>query len=510
MTNLLTSPLIQTDAGWFSLPSLLAAMAQGKVQSFPAMRPHQRPAWHMFLVQLAVLALNGAGLKDIPEDAEAWAAALRGLTPDFQDDCPWFLIGEDRSKPAFLQPAETGGGNWSRVRTPDALDMVITARNHDLKAEVAAVSAPQDWVFALVSLQTMEGFGGRGNYGIARMNGGSSSRAMISLAPVVPGSSQIDPSKWWRRDVKCLLTVRDSLSGIALIWLHPWPDNQSLSWERLDDLCVEVCRRVRLVEDGGIVALKCPSTAPRIDAKALKGNTGDPWAPIEVTEGKSFTLGDRDWTARDLNTLMFEGAAWKRPRLAEPFDGEDTSAMAIVAEAFSRGNSKTDGFKSRVVPVPKAVVKVAFGSSVREVCDGILADIASIEGALKFGLRLYSSEGDKAKLDSTMKSASARGRLDSSFGNYLASYRDAADQAFFPEMWVRLAAKPHPALEIARRKFVDLLTTYAKAEFELALDSLPCATLMRPRARVRAEAAFYGSLHKIKEGWAKEETSHDA
>ena len=36
--------------------------------------------------------------------------------------------------------------------------------------------------------------------------------------------------------------------------------------------------------------------------------------------------------------------------------------MVLVAEAFARGNSKTDGFKSRVIPVPKAVRKVMFGT----------------------------------------------------------------------------------------------------------------------------------------------------
>lgn len=59
--DLLRDPLIGTDGGMVSLPGLLAAMAQGRVASFPALRPHQRPAWHTFLVQLAVLALGRAG-----------------------------------------------------------------------------------------------------------------------------------------------------------------------------------------------------------------------------------------------------------------------------------------------------------------------------------------------------------------------------------------------------------------------------------------------------------------
>ena len=189
--NLLITPTIQTNRGALTLPGLFAAMARGEVTDFPALRPHQRPAWHMFLVQLAVLARSGQN-GALPEDEETWRANLRALTPEFDDDAPWHLIGEDPAKPAFLQPPDPGGLKWSDVATPDALDMLITSRNHDLKREIAHNATPQDWLFALVSLQTMEGFGGAGNYGIARMNGGSSSRAMIGLAPAHLGSAVIN------------------------------------------------------------------------------------------------------------------------------------------------------------------------------------------------------------------------------------------------------------------------------------------------------------------------------
>jgi hypothetical protein len=138
--NLLTEPLIQSDVGWHSLPGLLAAMARGEVSSFPALRPHQRPAWHMFLVQLATLALDAAGERDLPVGGTDWAAALRALIPGHDDDAAWHLVVEDSARPAFLQPPDPGGLNWSNVPTPDALDMLITARNHDLKAQIAQVS----------------------------------------------------------------------------------------------------------------------------------------------------------------------------------------------------------------------------------------------------------------------------------------------------------------------------------------------------------------------------------
>ena len=61
--------------------------------------------------------------------------------------------------------------------------MLVTSKNHDLKSAVAVQAGVDDWIFALITLQTMEGFGGAGNYGISRMNGGLGSRPAFSLVP---------------------------------------------------------------------------------------------------------------------------------------------------------------------------------------------------------------------------------------------------------------------------------------------------------------------------------------
>ena len=213
MFNLLSDKLISVGGGGTqSLPGLFALMSRGQRVQFPAMRPHQRPAWHMFCVQLAALALWTGGRAEPPENEGRWRDLLRGLTPDFRDDEPWCLVVEDRAKPAFLQPPDPGGLKWSPVSTPDALDMLITARNHDLKQQVMREARPEDWMFALVSLQTMEGYNGAGNYGIARMNKGSSSRVMLSLAPQQGDSLEPDRATWWRRDVGVLLSRRASTS----------------------------------------------------------------------------------------------------------------------------------------------------------------------------------------------------------------------------------------------------------------------------------------------------------
>ena len=67
--NLLTDPILTLSSGdKVSLPALFAEMARGQARGFPALRPHQRPAWHMFLVQLAVLSLHAANRDDLPAD----------------------------------------------------------------------------------------------------------------------------------------------------------------------------------------------------------------------------------------------------------------------------------------------------------------------------------------------------------------------------------------------------------------------------------------------------------
>ena len=152
--NLLTDAVFTVTGGdKLSLPEIFAAMSRLEVRGFTALRPHQRPAWHMFLGQLAALALWKAEREDLPMSASDWIQYLRALTPDYPDDEPWRLVVANSAKPAFLQPPVPDPGSsklkWSSLSTPDALDMLITSRNHDLKQQVAKNAALEDWVFAL-------------------------------------------------------------------------------------------------------------------------------------------------------------------------------------------------------------------------------------------------------------------------------------------------------------------------------------------------------------------------
>ena len=153
--------------------------------------------------------------------------------------------------------------------TPDELDILVTSKNHDLKSSVASRAAPGDWLFALVTLQTMEGFGGAGNYGVSRMNGGFGSRPAFTLAPVEGLGAHL------RMDIVTLLDQMGSLArefpmrpgGIGLVWTVPWDGArvEELLLERLHPFYIEVCRRIRLRPgpEGNLAAVRTSSKAAR-------------------------------------------------------------------------------------------------------------------------------------------------------------------------------------------------------------------------------------------------------
>lgn len=500
--NLLVDSVISTSSRErLSLPALLAAMAQGQVTRFPALRPHQRAAWHMFLVQLASLAIWKAKETGPPNDSATWVALLRNLTLDYPDDVPWQMVVEDRSKPAFLQPPAPYGLRWSSVATPDALDLLITARNHDLKQAVAREAEVEDWLFALVSLQTSEGYGGPGNHGIARMNGGSSSRPMLGLAPGQDKDYAPHPSVWWNRDVGRLLEERRAgrwaghgqEGGPALLWCLNWPEAKQLDLRQLDPWFIEVCRRVRLVEDrGSLSAIRATSEAARIDAKAYHGNVGDPWAPVHIEDGKSLTLGEGDFGYEKLAKLMF-GGNWEVPVLAtlDPEEEKHASDMMLVAEALSRGNCKTKGFKSRVIPVPNNVFRLFQSENVAKLSERQIDEIKVFHKALRKAIVLVAGRGDQNRVRKSQYdlARSARERFDRT-----------ADMLFFPHLWKRLEAETSDGPEAgdsAGHTFRRALFEAAKAELTAALPGVPCAAIQRPKAEARAWREFHSRVRKI-------------
>lgn len=512
MFNLLTEPLIRMESAGesrnASLPDVYAALMADHVDAFVVLRPHQRHAWHAFLVQLGVMAMQCAGLEEPPEDTDAWYEIIRGLTAeDYPDDEPWQLVVDDITKPALMQPPATSHARAkdykNRVETPDELDMLVTSKNHDLKSTVAGQAEADDWIFALVTLQTMEGFGGANNYGISRMNGGLGNRPAFSLAPA---GGRSGPHV--KRDIVALMEFLPGIlhdyphyrgdDGISLLWTLPW--NGTTQESRLPSgfhpLYIEVCRRVRLAWDEGVLyAWRSNTKAARIEGKVLKGKTGDPWTPIDPSrEGVPLTLGTGGFTYKRITDYLTH---WTRPVLLKPTPAEvqDPSPMELLARATVRGQGKTEGHYERSIPVRHRFKTAMMGLSgmedIGDIAKTRINHIAIVQRILSHAIQVFSARGNSAQVSGENR-ALARPWLD--------RLDDIVDATFFDDLQREFEADSQDRQGIHNWWLLngaDGVVDCARAFFRDAIESLPCPAIHRYRATVNAESLFEGRLRGI-------------
>ena len=514
MLDLLTDRLIRVDHSdgsreVLSLPAVYEAMVADSVAAFPALRPHQRHAWHAFMAQLAVLAMVRAGETKPPGGEGEWRELLRALTPGFPDDEPWRLVVEDPRSPAFMQCAAPDGlVVYKRSRTtPDDLDLLATAKNHDIKSAIASDAEPDDWVFALIDVQTMSGFLGAGNYGVARMNGGFSSRPCLGLAPAEGGlgahlvhdiSRMIDQRNALLDDYEGYFDPND---GVALLWLEPWDGTQSLGLTDIDPHFIEICRRVRLLWRGdSIVALTATSKKPRIAAKAAKGNVGDHWTPVDVKDGKALSVSRVGFRYDRLAKLILDEKAFQHSR-AMNVDASRGGSWRLVARAVAAGQGKTEGYHERtdIVLNPVVTRSLLGGDGGRDTLDSLanaqIDEIKEVMAALRFGIAIAASGG---------KDATALGKADREKAYpYLRRLDGVADAHFFGSLQERLQslqtlseAGPDEQQAAARRAFARRLIQHAKALLHEAIETVPCPKIHRYRARARATSAFWWRLRR--------------
>ena len=464
-----------------SLFSVLAALSRGEAASFPALRPHQREPWHAFLCQVAAMALIRADTTNLPDAEESWRALLIDLTPDWPGGEAWSLVVDDWTKPALLQPpivTEKNKADYkARLDTPDALDMLVTAKNHDVKQERMVAGRNEDWLFALVTLQTSEGFLGAGNYGISRMNGGFASRMSMGVRPLG------GPSAAFRRDVRRLIELareRDYRRGLPLLWLPRWDGTIQLGFDDLDELYVDICRRVRLVRDEtGVAACVASSKVARVAAAGLNGKTGDPWAPIKADMSASVTPTGSGFGYRQMSRLLHPTETI-RPPLAEPATSDDPEGLALVAAALVRGQGKTEGLHRRSVSISRKVFRVL---KPPEVLDR-MAQVAErrAQDAGEAGKRL------RHALLTLVQGGPQQARLDDDAGTkkiapWMGWFDGEVDRCFFDgAFWAEVGAE---ALA-HRRTWRTRLREMAGAVFEEAAEAAPRTDMRRIRARAVA------------------------
>ena len=340
---------------------------------------------------------------------------------------------------------------------------------------------------------------GAGKYGIARMNGGYGSRPCFSIRP--PGG----PGAWFARDLRLLLARRSEIlkrrpefaaeNGVGLLWLEPWPEGDQLTLDRLDPFFVEICRLVRLIETGdGIAAVERGSAKPRIDAKALNGVTGDPWAPVERSDGKCFSITGAGFDYRTVLRLL--GPDYQAPVLLDLGSDDADAGLSLFACAIARGQGKTEGYHERRIPISRRVGRLIAARATDELAQAgrERAEAAGrLAGSvLRPALFCLLREG---RTDEPL-SPKARENLRRTTDRYTDRLDQEVDADFFPRLWEELDTDDPAERNRRRTAWLGAKVKVAEDLLDEAIRSLPVASIHRYRARSRARGLFHALKRK--------------
>lgn len=279
--------------------------------------------------------------------------------------------------------------------------------------------------------------------------------------------------------------------NVGLVWVLPWNGSTSLRFETLDPYYVDICRRVRLVrEKERISALLAVSCVARIEAKALKGVTGDPWPPIDAKGTRSWGISEQGFSYRKMVDLLDPAKVVPAP-LARPAHEDGAEELVLLAASVARADGKTEGFHERRIPVP-AKAGSLFGA--RRDRLGTVAktrrdDAGEAARYLRNALRVLAQGGpERAKMD--LEDCNRR------IQRFERQFDRMVDAAFFDSAFWDHAATEDPATEdwphlLAWRTRLAEMAEQALASAEAAL---PRGEMRRLRAVARARSALAGGL----------------
>ena len=515
MLNLLTEPLFRlaTIDGIHkgTLPDVYAALMTNKVETFPALRPHQRHAWHAFLVQLGAMALHRADISEPPGDAASWEMLLRGLTvTGFPGDEPWQLVVKDITQPAFMQSPASSWKDYNRKQlllAPDTLDMLDTAKNHEHKKEVAINADAEDWAFALITMQTMNGQVGRGHYPIARMNSGDGSRTSFSISPSLHLGAHLrrDMTILLERSSEIVLSLPFQWDGLGLLWTERWDGEcmNALLLSQLHPFYIEICQRRRLSidEDGCLFAMKAISNGRRIAAEENRGVVGDPWTLVDHRDkkgDKALTLQKDGFTYRKVMDYLTSGD-WGRPLLWQSTQSECDEPMVylLMRGVRRKKGGQTEGYYERAIPIKgkmrNAMLRRSGPGSVEEL--GNLAQrriehIATVQHILLRAIQKFAAGGGNNNI--SQKDTKKYRKLAQPWLNKL---DEIIDLRFFDDLQDEFEADAGTEQNNIHNTWLrDFVVPQARSILHNAMNSLPCLTNRRYRALVNAEGLFEGRL----------------
>ena len=404
--NLLDTPLLTVRTPGhtteMSLTELYAALAGDVVEDLACLRPHQRHPLHSTLCQIGAVAMVNADLTAAPDAPEQWREILSALTRDeYPGHEPWHMAVPDITRPAFLQPPAGSAAQEAdykkRLDTPDAIDITVGSKRHDVKDGVISRARPEHWLYALIACQTASGFEGNGLYGVSRMNGGLSNRHGFSLTPGTRWGTHAT------RDMELLAQLHQGADvGGHLVWTRKW-NGAPAEAIPLDDLqpmalYVEACKRIRLIggEDEVSHAVRASSKAARVRSKESNGRTGDPWMLSEP--GKATTISSNGFGFREVSRYL-DPERYTLPPLGKP-QKTDGDEVLLVARTLVRGQGKTEGYHEREIHLRRQATNMLRTRSGQNQLAAEAQErvncISEVSGILRHAVKTYLQNGVSA------------------------------------------------------------------------------------------------------------------
>ena len=274
------------------------------------------------------------------------------------------------------------------------------------------------------------------------------------------------------------------------MWTVPWDGEKSeaLLPSQLDPFFIEVCRRIRLrcAVAGNVSAVRTSSKGARMESKELNGRTGDPWTPISVKDNKSLTLASGGFTYNRVVDYL-TSSDWQQPILLEATRQEQETKL--VARAMVRGQGKTEGYYERIIPLRQRTVRAfSRGGGVQELGDlarARIEKIRTVQRILSHAIQVFIARGNDDNLSPEGRRLARPwlGRLD-----------EIVDACFFEDLQDEFGIDGQSERREKSLEWQRWLVDEARKVLVSAEDSLPCPTIHRYRARVRADGLFEGRV----------------
>jgi CRISPR system Cascade subunit CasA len=246
----------------------------------------------------------------------------------------------------------------------------------------------------------------------------------------------------------------------------------------LDPFYIEICRRVRIVGAAGRLCFRAkPTKSARVEAKVLKGNTGDSWTPVDVKRGAALTVSRNGFDYKKVREILLSGN-FKLGGALEIRSDDPVDGLSFHATALTRGQGKTEGLHERAIPVPKNVRSMMLLPGQRERLTKIsqrrIEDASLLEQKVLW------------------PSLSRLGLAPDWANRWSHALDRRIDDIFFGELWNSVEEDEDHAREAWLRKITEM----GRETLRAAERAAPIPAARRLRAIAEAELMYEGTLRK--------------